>query len=111
MATRRRSRQMIAAPMPPAIARNGMSPSRYRASLWRIAESAMSGTMRNAHGARFRATHSSGSIVGAHQRAMFAMYHHGAWYFTRDAKSGATSVSRANRMTLANGAPQVIQSY
>jgi len=52
-----------------------------------------------------RAYQSNGSSSGEHQRTRFAKYHHGAWYFTRDAKSGATSVRWANLMKLENGAP------
>src|SRR5713226_3593105 len=58
-----------------------------------------------------RANQSSGSNAGENHRTRFATYHHGAWYFTRDAKSGATSVRCANLMALAKGVPQVSQSY
>src|ERR1700745_2242128 len=58
-----------------------------------------------------RAYQSSGSNAGEHHRTIFAKYHHGAWYFTREAKSGATSVRCANLMALAKGVPHVSQSY
>ena len=56
------------------------------------------------------ANQSSGQSAGEHQRTMFSRYQTGDWYFTRDAKSGWITVSLANLIALANGAPHVIQS-
>src|SRR5438067_1131943 len=85
--------------------------SRYRNSLCRTIESATSGMNKKLHRTDLRAKYKSGSSVGAHQRWRFNKYQSGDWYFTRDAKSGSTSVSRANFATDENGLPQVIQSY
>ena len=75
-----------------------------------IAENAMSGMTMNQMARLRRAYQSSGSSAGEHQRTMFARYHHGAWYFTREAKSGSTIVRCANLIALEKGVPQVSQS-
>src|SRR3954470_18722609 len=98
------------APRDAAMQRKGMITCRYRSSLCLIAENATSGMTMNQMARLRRAYQSSGSSAGEHQRRMLAMYHHGAWYFTRDAKSGSTSVRWANLIALEKGVPQVSQS-
>src|SRR5579884_2355902 len=83
-------------PIAAAIARNGIIACKYRSSLCLTIDSATSGTTMKLHLACRRANHSSGKSVGAHQRTMFRKYQMGDWYFTREAKSGATSVRCAN---------------
>ena len=97
-------------PIAAAMQRNGIITCRYRSSLCLTAENAISGITMNQMARLRRAYQSSGSSAGEHQRTMFAMYHHGAWDFTRDAKSGSTSVRCANLIALEKGAPQVSQS-